>query len=219
MVKEKNLRGKKTKFSLLLLIFCFVFTLVGFGEQDNGEKEEEKPLPPPPTYILGNQNIVINLGPFIPMFFVSFKDGSVLPANLYVGAKLGFQWQSYLSNEFSIGIELNGALSLSPNFNILWMLPLGVKASYTIHAFPFEIPISLTMGMCLESYLQSTRIDFFTKPEVSFYWKFDPAWALGLSVGYLLIPQLANEKQEDIQSGQSFLGNFLEITAGFCFHF
>ena len=215
------MQSRNAKFVSIIAIFLLISTFVCFGQagNGNGEAEKEKQAPPPPTYILGNQNLIISLGPFIPLFFTNFADGSIEAANLYVGVKLGLQWQSYLTNELSIGIEVNGSLSLSPNFNILWLLPLGIKGTYTIHAFPLEIPLSLTMGICLESYLESTRTDFFAKPEVAVYWKFDPAWAVGINISYWLIPQAATKEQEDVNSGQSFLGNFLEVSAGFSFHF
>lgn len=215
------MQRRKAKFIILLFILFCVSAITCFGQNgdDGSEGEKEAPPPVPPTYILGSQNIIVRGGPLIPLFFYNLTTGEVEPANLWIGIKFGFQWQGYLSNEWSIGGELNGMLCFSPNFNILWLLPVGVKGTYTIHMHPFEFPISLTVGMCLESFLDSSRIDFFAKPEIAGYWKIDATWGVGLSIAYLWIPQLSSEDQEGVQSGQSFLGNFLDISIGLSFYF
>jgi hypothetical protein len=212
------------KKAVLIIMLCLLFclsALICFGQEGEDESKEEKNTPPPvpPSYILGSSNIVVRLGAFIPLFFNNLSTGEVVPANLWTGVKFGFQWQGYLSNEWSVGVELNGALSFSPNFNILWLLPIGAKGSYTIHMHPFEFPLSLTVGACLESFIDSSRIDFFLKPEIAAYWKIDATWGVGLSVGYLWIPQQASDDQESVQSGQSFIGNFLDISIALSFYF
>jgi hypothetical protein len=212
---------KKTVFIILLCILFCMSALTCFGQDGEGESEKEKNTPPPvpSTYILGSQNIIVRLGPFIPLFFNNLSTGEIVPANLWTGVKFGFQWQGYLSNEWSVGAEINGSLAFSPNFNILWLLPIGVKGTYTIHMHPFEFPLSLTIGACMESFIDSSRIDFFVKPEIAGYWKIDATWGVGLNIAYLWIPQQSSEDQESVQSGQSFLGNFLEISVGLSFYF
>jgi hypothetical protein len=212
---------KKNTYIAGIFILMLVTALPVFGQNNGGSNSEVPDAPPPvaPTYILGSQNVIIRGGPFIPLFFNNLTKGTVEPANLYMGVIFGLQWQGYLSNDWSIGVELNGTLSFSPNFNILWLLPIGVKGSYTIHIYPFEIPLSLTTGICLESFIESTRIDFFLKPEVSGYWKIDATWGVGLNVGYLWIPPLSHEDQDSVQAGQSFLGNFLMVSIALSFYF
>ena len=208
--------------SIILIFMLFFLSMFACFAQNEGEgSDDERPAPPPipPTYILGSQNIIVRLGPFVPLFFNNLNTGEIEPANLWTGVKFGFQWQGYLSNEWSIGGEINGSLCFSPNFNILWLLPLGVKGTYTIHMHPFEFPLSLSVGMCLESFLDSSRIDFFAKPEIAAFWKIDATWGVGVCIGYLWVPQLSSEDQESIQSGQSFFGNFLDISVGLSFYF
>ncbi len=211
----------KIKYIAGIFILLTVIALPVFGQNDGGSNTENPDAPPPipPTYILGSQNIIIHGGAFIPLFFNNLNEGTVEPANLYIGVMFGLQWQGYLSNNWSVGVELNGTLCFSPNFNILWLLPIGVKGTYTIHLHPFEIPLSLTTGICLESFIESTRIDFFLKPEIAGYWKIDATWGVGLSVAYLWVPQLSSEDQEAVQSGQSFFGNFLMVSIGLSFYF
>lgn len=215
------MRSRNVKYTIVVFILSSFLILPAFGqEKDTGPAKEKQNTPPAATtYILGSQNIILHLGPFIPLFFNNLSAGTVEPSNLYMGILFGLQWQGYLSNEWSVGVELNGTLSFSPNFNILWLLPVGVKGTYTIHLHPFEIPISLTTGICLESFIDSTRIDFFLKPEIAGFWKIDATWGVGLSVGYLWVPQLSNSDQENVQSGQSFLGNFLQVSAALSFYF
>lgn len=215
------MQRRKVKGIILLFMLFFMSTLVCFAQNgdDGSSGGQDAPPPIPPTYILGSQNIIIRGGPFIPLFFNNLTTGEIEPANLWVGVKFGFQWQGYLSNEWSIGGEISGSLCFSPNFNILWLLPLGVKGTYTIHIHPFEFPLSLTVGACLESFIDSSRIDFFAKPEIAGFWKIDATWGVGLSIGYLWIPQLSSDDQESVQSGQSYLGNFLDISIGLSFYF
>lgn len=219
--KETKLLERKVKFIILLFILFCISAIICFGQNGDGEadRETEKPPPVPSTYILGSQNLILRLGPFIPLFFHNLTSGEVEPANLWTGVKFGIQYQGYLSNEWSIGGEINGTLCFSPNFNILWLLPIGIKGTYTIHMYPFEFPLSLSIGICFESFIDSTRSDFFAKPEIAAFWKIDATWGVGLSVAYLWIPQISTDEQESVQSGQSFLGNFLEISIGLSFYF
>jgi len=129
------MRGKKIirRCVVVLLLLCSVYLPA------QNETDEE---PFVPTYSLGDQTLQINLGLFLPLFFaLSPTPTGVAPANLTLGGAGSIAWASYLSNEVTLGVEVGGSFSFTPNLRTLWMVPIAARMSYIFSAYPFEFPI------------------------------------------------------------------------------
>jgi hypothetical protein len=205
-----------------MMIMLIVFSLLfqgGFLFAQEKKPETERPRPVALTHVLGDQAVAFSLGAYIPLFFYRTADGVVENTNLFVGAKGALEYFSYLSNNFTIGIEIVGGFAFSPNFNIYWSLPITAKASFVIPIGVFELFFSLAAGVDFERFLEGSRMDFVLRPQISFHFPIDPSITLGVSVAYWFVPQIANADQEAYKPGQSRLGNFLDTALTLIYHF
>jgi hypothetical protein len=165
-----------------------------------------------PQYSMGDQTFAINLGLFLPLFFMSWAP-STTPTNLSPGGAGSIQWQAYVTPQIRIGAEWGGIFAFSPNANIIFMTDLTAKASYVFTVYPFEIPVFLGAGINLVKYQDSLTFDILLKPGASFYWIFNSSWSFGLNLVYWWDLQFAADP------AQSRAGNFLETTLSALYHF
>ncbi|MFP4385323.1 MAG: TP0733 family outer membrane beta-barrel protein [Spirochaetia bacterium] len=196
----------------VLLLACICFTIQSQSENEN-ENEDEMIIE---TYSLGDQVLTINLGPIIPLFFQAL-DGSVEPTNLTLGGGGSIHWGSFVNNRWTIGLEAGGMFAFSPNNRTLFMLPVTGKLSYYLRSFPFEIPLSLGIGMNMTRLSGNFHVEPIVKPAVSVFWKYNAEWSFGANFVYWWIPQiyLINPPPKD----HSRFGNFLEVTLSALYHF
>ncbi len=185
------------------------------------QAQESKPQSPPPragavTHILGDQSFIFSLGALFPLFFVKMSDGTVEATNLTIGPKASIEYMNYLSQYFALGVEVTGGFAFSPNFNIYWTLPITAKIMYIIYIGNTQLFLDLGVGIILEKFLEYGHLDFFAKPQVSFYFPIDPTLDLGLTAGYWFVPQFATSGQPQ---DQSRLGNFLDVSVSLIYHF
>jgi len=186
--------------------------------------QEESPAPVAPqnvtvAHALGDQAFSFSLGGFLPLFFYRVDDGVVEGTNLFIGARGALQYLTYLSSVWVFSVELNGALAFTPNFNIYWTLPILAKISYVVDLGQFELFLTMGLGVNFQSFIGYSRMDFMGRPEVTFYIPIDPTLDFGISAAYWFVPQFASKEQEETKSGQTRLGNFLDVSISLIYHF
>jgi len=173
----------------------------------------------PSQYSLGDQTLSINAGLFVPLFLLPTgtwflaPSGGNGPAHLSLGGVGSFSWAAYLSPQVRVGADIGGTFSFSPNSNALLMLPIVARGSYVFTVYPFEIPITLGVGMNIIKYVDQTTIDLLLRPGVSFYWIFSSSWSFGVNLNYWLDMQFAPDPS------QSRTANFLEVSLGALYHY
>jgi hypothetical protein len=205
---------------LLVCLFLALFFQMGFLSAEEKKPEPAKPLAPATvTRILGDQAFIFSLGGFIPLFFVKTDNGSMEATNLSLGAKGSIQYLTYLSSSFTLGVEINGGFSFTPNFNIYWTLPITAQLSFIVPIATWSLFFNLGAGVDFQSFLGNSRMDFIVRPQVALYMPLDASLELGLVAGYWFVPQIATEEQENNKPGQSRLGNFLDISLSLIYHF
>ncbi len=173
---------------------------------------KEKPAQPTPQYALGDQTLSINAGLFVPLFFLDYQFGSA-PTNLTVGGVGSLNWMAYVTSAIRVGIEVGGMFAFSPNMNVLLSVPITAKASYVFSAYPFEIPVSLGVGMNIVKYIDASTIDLLIKPAVSGLWAFNADWSFGVNLAWWWSMQFSSPATE------SRIGNFLEISLCALYHY
>ena len=141
---------------LLVLLVVFCPALVS-------AQAEEQPAPVT-VYSLGQQSFALSLGPFIPLFFMDFDGAIVDSTNLSLGGLGSLQWGIHLDNHWLVGAEVGGIFAKSTQENFMYMLSFTAKASFILHAFPFEFPIFLGVGMDVIKYGAQSHLDFILKP-------------------------------------------------------
>ncbi len=197
---------------MLLLLLIFLLTGVLAHAQANGGSTPRAPQ----IYGLGDQMIYIDGGMLVPLFYMD-EGGNGFPTNLTLGAIASVGWNSFLSNTFSLGAELGGTFSFSPNGRTLVMIPLTGKVTYWLRFYPFEFPIYMGAGinfMKLSNYLYIGPI---LKPGIGAYYDITSKWAVGLNFVYWWVPEIYFGPNPP--ASQSRFGNFLEISASGVFHF
>ena len=172
----------------------------------------EGPGAPPPQYSLGDQTLSINAGLFVPLFLLpSWKQ--LFGQQLSFGGMGGLNWAAYVAPQTRIGLEVGGTFSFSPNMNTLLMLPILFKGSYIFTLYPFEIPLTLGVGINIVKYVDQSIIDLLVRPGTSLLWTFNSSWSFGVNLNYWADMQFSSVPS------QSRTGNFLEISLCALYHY
>ena len=196
-----------------LLMTLITILLAPVAAQD-GDSDAELFVP---TYSLGDQTLRINLGMFLPLFFFGGPDGPA-PANLTLGGAGSLVWESYLSSNITVGVEVGGSFSFTPNLRTLFMLPIAARGSYIFNLYPFEIPVTLAAGMNFSRLAEIQKIDPFVKAGGSFLWSYSSLWAFGANLFYWFVPQIYSATSPAGADATRY-GNFLEFTLSALYHF
>jgi hypothetical protein len=192
---------------LAMLLLC----ALPAAAQQPSEKEKE---PVVSAYALGDQVLSINLGPFIPLFLLA-NDGTVSKTNLTLGGTGSIAWSAYVSSAIRIGAEIGGVFAFSrPNLNTLLSLPILARVQYVMTFYPFEVPISLGVGMNIVKYGELKNIDLLIKPGASLMWIYDSKWSFGLNLAWWWDMQFYPSDPT-----QSRTGNFLEVSLSALYHY
>jgi len=166
-------------------------------------------------YSLGDQTLSINAGMFIPLFLL--PTGTVLlegnPPQLTIGAVGSLSWAAYITPQFRLGADIGGNFTLSPNSNILLMLPFVARAAYVFTFYPFEVPVSLGVGMNIVKYIDKSSLDLLLRPGASFYWIYNSSWSFGFNLLYWF------DMQFNTDPTKTRYGNFLEFSLSALYHF
>jgi hypothetical protein len=146
------------------------------------------------------------------MFLLSYAPATY-PPNLSVGGAFTLEWQGYLNPVFRLGLEGGGTFSFSPNFNILWTVPLTAEITYSTIVYPFEISASLGAGINMVKYQDEFTIDPLVRPGIGVHWIFSSDWSFGLNVDYWW------DMMFSATPAESRVGNFLDISLSARYHY
>jgi len=176
---------------------------------------DEAAAPSTSQYSLGDQTMSLNAGAFLPLFDlpsgVVFMGGS--PPQLTPGAAGSLSWAAYVAPQVRVGADVAGSFTLSPNANVLLMLPLIAKASYIVSFYPFEVPITLGVGANIVKYTSLSTLDLLLRPGAGLYWIYNSSWSFGLNLNYWL------DMQFNTDPTKTRYGSFLEISLAALYHF
>jgi hypothetical protein len=193
---------------LALLVFC----AFPAAAQETPVEETETVAS---AYALGDQVLSISLGPFVPLFTLS-ADGASGTNLKALGGTGSIAWAAYLTGAIRIGAEIGGVFAFSrPNWNTLLMLPILAQAEYVLSVYPFEVPISLGVGMNIVKYGEHRNIDLLIRPGVGAMWTYDSKWSFGLNLAWWWDMQFVPAPDQD----QSRIGNFLAVTLSALYHY
>ncbi|MGA2640083.1 MAG: hypothetical protein ABSG21_04145 [Spirochaetia bacterium] len=166
-------------------------------------------------YSLGDQTMSINAGMFVPLFIL--PTWTVLlagnPSHLTLGAVGSLSWAAYVTPQIRLGADVGGNFTLDPNTNILLMLPFVVKGTYVFTFYPFEVPLTMGIGMNIVKYTSLSSIDLLLRPGTAFYWIYNSSWSFGVNLNYWF------DMQFNTNPTQTRYGNFLEFSLSALYHF
>jgi hypothetical protein len=172
------------------------------------------PDPAAPAHGLGDKTLSLSLGPTFPLFYLS--SAGLTGTNLkLLGGTASISWSAYVNGAIQIGAEIGGGFAFSrPNWNSLLMLPILVKGQYVLDLYPFEVPISLGVGMNVVKYGDLKNLDLLIKPGASLMYIYDSKWSFGANLAWWWDMQFY-----PTDPSQSRIGNFLELSASVLYHY
>lgn len=186
--------------SLLLLLSSF--TLQAEEVKDNISVD---------YHVKGDQIFSIDLGLFIPLFYMDFSTENsnhdfLSDTQLGLGGSGFISFSSYLNNNVTLGAEFGGVFAYSPNGNLFSMIPLTVKGGYELYLnHRFSIPFTLGAGISFNSYLENFRVDPIIMPGIGLNWYYNSNLAIGLKANYWIVPEIYKEADYNL------IGNFSEV--------
>jgi hypothetical protein len=219
-LQEYRMQKAAAFFSILFALFLAGLPQLVFS-QEEGEDEGGGEVPvesdwdgfSPELYSRGDQTFVINLGAVFPTVFID-PNGVVPRHNINVAGGTGSLGYNYwMDGHFFVGGELAGMFAGTLAGNMLFMIPLGVKAGYQFVIRRFEFPLSLTVGAAVHNYLTNNYIGFFLKGGAAGYFRFNPDWSFGINAQWWWAPQWVKDSSKNMH------GNFVEATLSARYHF
>jgi hypothetical protein len=196
-----------------LRVAVLALAALAFAAAPLGAEDANSPVAS--QYSLGDQTMSINAGLFLPLFLL--PSGVVLisgkPPQLTAGAVGSLSWAAYVTPEIRLGADVAGNFTLSPNANILLMLPFVAKISYVFSFYPFELPVTMGVGANIVKYTTLSTIDLLLRPGVALYWIYNSSWSFGLNVNYWF------DMQFNTTPSLTRYGNFLELSLSALYHF
>ncbi|HUZ18053.1 MAG TPA: hypothetical protein VMV68_06680 [Spirochaetia bacterium] len=212
------------RFLVILVLLVAGLTELTFAQSSGGANA---PTAPPSggsdsgknagaqVYALGDQAFLLNAGLAIPLFFQQ-ETGAVAGTNLSLGGVGSLGWDAYLNEHLSLGIDLGGMFALSPNQNVLFMVPITGTVTWTFRHYPFEFPIFLGAGVNFTVLTDQLYFGPILKPGAGAYMYISSKWELGLRATYWWVPEIYFGGTTP--ASRSRFGNFLGISFSAIFH-
>lgn len=210
-------KGLLLKAKRLLTLFFLIFVVAGsfslFAEEDAPIAVSK------PVYrALGDQVFSIEVGLYIPFGFTDFtpNDGTwAYDSNLTVGGSGYLGYSIYLNNNIRVGLEFGGTFCASPNSNFFFQVPIMVLGVYEFHLGErWSIPIYLSTGVSITSFIGETRADYILKGGVGFNFNLNVDWSFGLKYVYSINPQIYSN-----DSSLNMTGHFSDLSIAVNYHF
>jgi hypothetical protein len=197
---------------LLLLIGMTVLT---FAQEDDSDVPifDDWDIYVSDLYATGDQAFIISLGTVFPTVFLN--NGNIINHNLNppVGGTGSLSYNYFLNLNFFLGGEIGGIFMPTLGNNLLYIIPLGLRAGYQFYFWRFEFPVNLTVGMTWHRYLNLSYYGFFFMFVGAVYYRFNSDWSFGLTTNWCWFPQWTSERSRNVD------GNFVELVLSARYHF
>lgn len=182
--------------------------------QENGLKSNERYIP---RYESGQGSVGLGAGVAFPLFFQKVT-GEIADTRLSLGGHMWFEWDIFLWQGLSAGMEIAGMFSLTKNSRTLFMAPITAHIKYTFQIYPIEFPVGFSIGMNMSSLESLFKADIIAKPKIGITYRINQNWAAGLYSSYWFVFQDYG-LNDNLGSEYSRFAHFLDTTAGFSYVF
>lgn len=176
---------------------------VGIGTDDNASGN---------PFLPGEQLIGINLGLLFPTFLTP-KTGEGA-ANLRLGGDFSFTYQYFIARGFSLGGNLAASYNSTIGGLSLFMLPLGMTASYWTTKLPFEFTVFGEGGIYMMRENGEGIFDPFLKAGAGVYYRVSSSWSLGIQPVFWFIPEIHYGNYSSLTQ----YGGFIETSLSAVYH-
>ena len=177
-----------------------------------------------PRYDLGDNTLSIRLGVGYPLFLLATEavethkgeHQHVLAPNFGIMGSAAVNWNAYLDPSFTIGMEVSGALAITNNAALLYLVPIVARGGYVIATPQMEIPLMLGLGAVVMRLVDKTSVAFTLQPGASFLWRATSDWSFGVTAEYWFTWEPPWGEGND---NPHLFGNFVTATATAVYHF
>jgi hypothetical protein len=162
----------------------------------------------------GDKIFSISLGVEDPLFNINPNNEKMIKPKLSLGGSAELEWDFFVLPGFALGGQLGGAFNSTPASRTLFMVPITFKTTYFFASLPWEFPVGLGVGTCIDTVSDSTHVDLFFKPQAGVFYRATPDWSFGMNLSYWIIPQFYSAHPQ-----QSRIANILGVTLSGLYHF
>ncbi len=210
-------RGTVLALSLLGLMALYPPALLS----QESEPEVEVAIP---RYNLGDNTLSMRVGVGLPLLLLATapvethqrESQQVLSPNLSFMGTAAVNWNAYLDPSFTIGMEVSGALAITNNAALLYLVPILARGGYVISTPQMEIPLMLGLGAMVMRLADQTSVAFTLQPGASFLWRATSDWSFGVTAEYWFTWEPPWGGGND---SPHLFGNFVTATATAVYHF
>jgi len=222
---------QKVLFFLLLMGLCWFFGQGAFVyAQEETENEEEDNSSDgdisietdwdgymTELYSRGDQTFTISGGVIFPTVFHDSKLEKINHNFFPVGGAGSLSYTHFLTSHFFLGVEVGVNFNLTLGKNIIFIVPIGVRTGWQFILHRFEFPVSLTVGVAPERYLNNDYAGLFIKAGASGFFRFSPEWSFGLNTDWNWYPQWP--RKNDNPAAEDIYANIVGLTLAARYHF
>jgi hypothetical protein len=157
-------------------------------------------------YARGDQTFLISVGLITPTLFIN--NGKAVHHNIHppMGGTGTIAFNYYFHARFFLGAELSGMFFPTMGGNVLFIIPLGLRAGTQFIVGRFEFPIAAAVGMSWHTYLDLSHYGLYLKAGGSALYRASAHWAFGVTSNWYWFPEWTGNSRENV------FGNFLDFT-------
>jgi hypothetical protein len=218
---------RRVRFLFLLLGLCWFTGQVLFAQEDEEDDNTYNEDISVETdwdgyvselYSMGDQTFTIALGVIFPTVFLN--NGEVIPHhfNPPVGGTGLLGYTYFLGAHFFLGLEIGLKFNYTLGQNTVFLIPIGLRAGWQFIIHRFEIPLSMTVGLAPQRYLNSSYAGLFVRGGGAAYFRFSPDWSFGLGADWNWYPQWPRENGKAVPH-KNMDANIVAVTLAARYHF
>jgi len=219
---------QKARFFLLLLVLCWFSSQAVFlyAQEDEEEPSDDEDISTETDwdgyiselYARGDQTFVISAGVMFPTVF--FNNGNKIKHNFRppVGGAMSLSYLFFLGSHLFLGAEVGFKFNYTLGQNVVFLIPVGARAGWQFIFHRFEFPVSMTIGLAPQRYLNFSYPGFFLKGGASAFFRFNPDWSFGLNTDWSWYPQRPKENGKPV-SHKNMDANLWGVTLSARYHF
>jgi hypothetical protein len=229
---------QKVRFFLLLLGLCWfsgqgAFLYAQEEQEEETETEEEETEDSSERdisietdwdgymtelYSRGDQTFTISAGFIFPTVFHD-SNMEIIKHNWFpLGGAGSLAYTHFLNAHYFLGIEVGVNFNRTLGENTIFIIPIGIRTGWQFVLHRFQFPVTLTIGVAPESYLDFRYTGMFIKLGASGFFRFSPEWSFGLNTDWNWYPQWPRQNESPVPV-KDIYGNIIGLTLAARYHF
>ena len=203
---------------ILIFFLLIFFTVLLYSQEQEQDEDEDQIIMPDRDYsyfrpVSGDQVILMSAGTIFPAVFINQGDVINHNFNPPVGGNLNLSYNYFLMPGFFVGGEVSFLFMSTLGKNTAYFIPLGVRTGYQFSIWRLEFPVTLSLGMVWQRYLDLSYYGLYLKAGASAYFRFNEDWSFGLNTAFGWFPEWTSDKKKNVD------GFIVDLTLSVRYHF